>query len=74
MTAEAEREQEANYFAMHLLVPSDMLRAEVAKLGGFDLCDDRSGVLRRLARKFQVSDAIIAFRMAEEANNRVSHE
>lgn len=68
MNREIETEKEANYFAMHLLVPTNLLRAELAKIGGFDLVDDRDGNLRKLARKFGVSETIIAFRVAEEAN------
>ena len=60
-------EQEANYFAMHLLVPTDMLRAEVQKMGGVEIVDDSSGDLKKLAKRFGVSEAVIAFRLAEVA-------
>lgn len=60
-----DREREANYFAMHLLVPSDMLRRELNRIGGVDLSSD-DGTLKRLARKFGVSEAVIAFRIGEE--------
>lgn len=60
-----DREREANYFAMHLLVPSNLLRAELAKIGGVDLSSD-DGTLKRLAKKFGVSDAVIAYRIGEE--------
>jgi Zn-dependent peptidase ImmA (M78 family) len=63
-------EQEANYFAMHLLVPTQMLRTELERLGGIDLVDDRTGALRKLAKNFQVSETIIAFRVAEEAGRK----
>ena len=60
-------EQEANYFAMHLLVPTDMLRAEVQKMGGVEIVDNSSGDLKKLAKRFGVSEAVIAFRLAEVA-------
>jgi len=67
MNADVDREREATYFAMHLLVPTVMLRAELNKLGGLDVVDDDDKTLRELARKFKVSKTIIAFRIAEEA-------
>lgn len=61
-----EIETEANYFAMHLLVPADRLRAELEKIGGVDLADDKATQLRKLARRFGVSETVMAFRIAEE--------
>lgn len=69
MTAAEQNEKEANYFAMHLLVPTEMLRAELNNLGGIDVCDDRSGALKKLAKRFGVSETIIAFRISEESNS-----
>ncbi len=66
MKNDAEDDKEANYFAMHLLVPTSMLREELRKLGGIDLCDDNGKALKSLAKTFGVSQAIIAFRIAEE--------
>lgn len=68
MTAAEQNEKEANYFAMHLLVPTEMLRAELNRLGGIDVCDDRTGALKKLAKRFGVSETIIAFRISEESN------
>lgn len=70
MTTAEQIEKEANYFAMHLLVPTEMLRDELRKLGGIDVCDDRSGALKKLAKRFGVSETIVAFRIAEESNHR----
>jgi Zn-dependent peptidase ImmA (M78 family) len=64
--ATPEMEVEANYFAMHLLVPTDALRREMDKIGGIDLSSD-DGSLKKLAKKFGVSQAVIAFRIGEEA-------
>lgn len=64
MTVEEQREAEANYFAMHLLVPTEALKKAVNAAGGIDLCDDDA--LKKLAKKFGVSLTIIAFRMGEE--------
>lgn len=55
-------ENEANYFAMHLLVPTSMLLRECREV---DLCDDTA--IKKLARKFKVSETIMAFRLAEES-------
>lgn len=65
MTPEELREQEANCFAAHLLVPSAMLRKELAKLGGVDLAGDGKDVAK-LARKFGVSTTLMAVRIGEE--------
>lgn len=62
--SDARDEAEANYFAMHLLVPTAMLIAAVHELGGIDLGDD--GVIERLAHRFDVSTNVIAFRLSEE--------
>ena len=61
------REQEANYFAMHLLVPTEMLRREYAKLGPVDVTDDNCPVLHKLAKRFGVSRQLMAMRIAEES-------
>lgn len=68
MTEHEEREQNANLFAMHLLVPSRLLREEVRKLGPIDLAGSYDDSLRKLARIFKVSEAVIAFRLAEETH------
>jgi Zn-dependent peptidase ImmA (M78 family) len=64
----SDDEQEANYFAMHLLVPTNLLRAEVRKLGrsGVDLSGD-DDLMKKLGKVFGVSANVIAFRLAEES-------
>lgn len=59
-----QAEAEANYFAMHLLVPTAMLVQAVNDLGGIDLAEN--GLVERLAHQFQVSTNVIAFRLGEE--------
>ena len=41
-----KQDHEANLFAMCLLMPEKLVRAEVARMGGVDLCDDEP--LKRL--------------------------
>lgn len=60
---EETQEQEANAFAMELLMPEGFVRAEVQTLGGVDLCDDRK--LKKLAAIFQVPLAVMAIRLTE---------
>lgn len=62
-----EQEAEANYFAMHLLVPDRALRAEIDKIGMVDICEDdpKKTLVKQLARTFQVSDNVIAMRLSE---------
>lgn len=57
------QEAEANQFAMALLMPEEMLRAEVQKLGGIDLCDDSK--VKALAKKFQVPQTLMAIRIGQ---------
>lgn len=56
-------DQEANEFAMQLLVPDRLLREAVAKLGGVDPCDDAN--LVKLAKKFGVSLTIMGIRLGQ---------
>jgi Zn-dependent peptidase ImmA (M78 family) len=59
-------EIEANYFAAHLLVPTSLLKAEMAlRPRGLDLSgpDD---TIAELAKKFDVSTNLMAFRLGEE--------
>lgn len=59
-----DMEIEANYFAMCLLVPTGLLKEELAKTGGtFDLCDDDA--LKALAKKFGVSMMVMTIRLKE---------
>ena len=55
------REIQANGFAAALLMPKDLVSAELSK-SGFDLGDESA--LVELARKFKVSSQAMAFRLA----------
>ena len=63
MAVSDAKEREANYFAMCLLMPEQFVRDEVKKMGGLDLVDDLK--LNKLARKFQVSDGMMAMRLEQ---------
>jgi Zn-dependent peptidase ImmA (M78 family) len=56
-------ESEANAFAMALLMPEEMIRKEVRKLKGIDLCDDTK--IRILAKKFQVPLTLMSLRLGQ---------
>lgn len=58
-----EREREANYFAICLLMPGEMVIAEMAKLT--DAERDIDSIFPLLAEKFQVSQQVVAFRLAD---------
>lgn len=53
---------EANYFAMCLLVPEDLLRKAV-KDRGYDFTEDRDLIL--LSKQFAVPMGVMALRIAE---------
>jgi Zn-dependent peptidase ImmA (M78 family) len=55
--------REANLFAMCLLMPEKLVRSEVDKSGGIDLCDDEP--IRELAKKFGVSISLMTIRLAQ---------
>lgn len=54
---------EANYFAMCLLMPAEVVKKEVRAMGGVDLANDDN--LRALARRFGVSMTAMAMRIAQ---------
>ena len=54
---------EANAFAMELLMPEHLLRADLQRIGGVDIEDDRT--LNRLAKKYRVSMPVMAMRLME---------
>lgn len=56
-------DREANTFAMELLMPAHLLKAEIKNLGGIDIEDDRK--LAKLARKFKVSLQVMAVRIGQ---------
>lgn len=59
-----QEEAEANYFAMHILVPDTALRAAIEKIGPVDLFADVS-LVTKLAKQFQTSENVITFRLRE---------
>lgn len=63
MAVSDAEEREANYFAMCLLMPEQFVRDEVKKMGGIDITDDIA--LNKLARKFGVSDGMMAMRLEQ---------
>lgn len=54
-------EREANAFALALLMPRDMIKADVNKMGGYDLHDTKA--LRKLADRYRVAPMVMAFRL-----------
>ena len=56
-------EQEANYFAMCLLMPEQFVRVDITAMGGIDLTEDRQ--IRDLAKRYQVSVAMMTLRLAQ---------
>lgn len=61
--AEEEIEREANQFAMELLMPEAFMKAEMAKLGPFDIEDDQA--IKKLANKFKVSIPVMTIRIGQ---------
>lgn len=56
------RDQEAMQFAMALLMPRDMVKREVEKMGGVELLTDD---IRKLADTFQVTPEMMAMRIQQ---------
>jgi Zn-dependent peptidase ImmA (M78 family) len=56
-------EAEANYFAICLLMPEEMVHAEIAKLTEAERDIDR--IFPILSAKFQVSQQLVALRFVE---------
>lgn len=61
-------EAEANQFAMELLMPTQFVRDEVAKLKGGDIADDK--FIKLLAAKFQVPVGIMGIRLGQVMMDR----
>lgn len=56
-------QNEANQFAMALLMPEDLVKKEILKMKDFDfICPDD---LKSLAAKFAVHTQIMAFRLGQ---------
>lgn len=62
-TVDLIREAEANYFAVCLLMPDQMVHNEFAKLTPAERDIDR--VFEILAARFQVSQQVVALRLAD---------
>lgn len=56
-------DDEATQFAFNLLMPADFVRAEIKKIGNFDLGNEK--MLKRLAAKFKVEPQIMALRIGQ---------
>lgn len=72
MNPVATEEAEANLFAMCLLMPEDLLRDELDKWKSFDLISDKDTIT--LAKKFQVSVPMMAFRLGMLFGNTVGRQ
>jgi len=59
----AAMDAEANAFAMELLLPEEWLRADVARMGGIDIEDEKR--LKALAKKYRVSEPVMAIRLGQ---------
>lgn len=59
----SRQEKEANYFARCLLMPADLVRKEIEKMGGVSMLNDLH--IHLLAVKFQVNDSLMAHRIGE---------
>lgn len=62
--SDEQEEAEANEFAMHLLIPTNLLLAELKKIKGIDLGGDGNEV-KLLANKFKVPVAAMAVRIGQ---------
>jgi len=60
MTSVERMENEANAFAMELLMPFDWI---VRDARGLDLCDERA--VEKLAKKYRVATTVMAVRIGE---------
>lgn len=62
--ANTVEENEANYFAMSLLMPESFLRKDIAEMGGsIDIGDDVA--CAALAKKYGVSVSMMAMRLVQ---------
>lgn len=56
-------EAEANIFAVELLLPERFVRAEIQRLSGIDVDDEKT--VKTLAKKFGVSPTLMAMRIGQ---------
>lgn len=60
---------EANFFALCLLMPEHLVRAEVRKMGGVDLGGNED--IRKLAKTFGVPETAMAVRLGQLMGARI---
>jgi len=65
----SNEQDEANYFAMHLLVPTEMLLKDLNGDFSIDLADEDKRV-KVLARRYGVTTQMMLLRIIEEAERR----
>ena len=58
-----QEDREANLFAMALLMPDELVRKEVRRMGPFDISDGTG--IKLMAKKFQVSETLMALRLGQ---------
>jgi Zn-dependent peptidase ImmA (M78 family) len=63
MNLHEEEDNEANLFAMELLMPEGFVRREVTKMRHFDICNDKH--MKAMADKFKVSQSVMAIRFGQ---------
>ena len=56
-------QDEANAFAMELLMPADWVIDDLKRLGGIDIEDE--GKIEKLARRYKVSTAVMILRVGQ---------
>jgi len=59
-------EQEANLFAIELLMPTAFLKRDLKAMGGIDFSDDRQ--IDKLAKRYRVSTSMMAIRLGQLLN------
>jgi Zn-dependent peptidase ImmA (M78 family) len=67
MTTSKVEEREANYFAMCLLMPEEMLLADIKKAGGIDVTNDAA--VKKLADRYKVPAVTMALRIGQLIRN-----
>lgn len=65
-------EHEANVFAMELLMPTKFLLKDLKAMGGIDVADDAG--IAKLAKKYRVSQALMAIRIGQLVDRAAAHK
>ena len=58
-----QMDQEANQFAMALLMPAELVKKELERMGGIDIEDDKA--VAKIAKRFRVSNTVMAIRLGQ---------